>query len=597
MAERQRWEQLEQLEERVNRRVRETIDEIRAQVRERLQRTAHEIGEVAAGLGEAAPGLPESFLPREELAPLSEEAEAGGRLGGELVDALAAVDRARGQGELLEALAREAGRFASRTAVLVTRDDGAELWSAHGWDGGGEVTLDYAAEGAWAPDRFGRGAQPLGPGECGVLCGRIDAPLPAEGLLVPLVLRDRLAALLYADRSEDAGPLRREALQALVYAAALALETLPFRERAATPTLVAADDGAGEALPLWSAAAAADAGPGTSPGEPEAAERGVPPAPEAEAGLEEGSGPEAGATAGDRIPESALAAGGLAAGYEDTTAGAWQLDETAEPSLDLPRGFDLEETPSAQPPPWESAAPEEVEVEAAGQEEAVVEAPEPGAEHAPPADVEEVAGAEAEGWAAPEGEGWTEPWEPERAEPVEAERVEREPWEAASEEPTVVEEMLAEPAAEETAAEEETAATPTAEEPEPAPPAPEAEASTDAGSEAPAGGTVEVRPPTDVEGPGRAFAGGARAADGDPRHDEARRLARLLVEEIRLYNEEELEAGRRTGDVYERLKEDIDRSRQLYEERVDPEVRESTDYFYQELVRNLGAGDAKALGI
>jgi len=26
-------------------------------------------------------------------------------------------------------------------------------------------------------------------------------------------------------------------------------------------------------------------------------------------------------------------------------------------------------------------------------------------------------------------------------------------------------------------------------------------------------------------------------------------------------------------------------------------VRESTDYFYQELVRNLGAGDAKALGI
>jgi hypothetical protein len=30
---------------------------------------------------------------------------------------------------------------------------------------------------------------------------------------------------------------------------------------------------------------------------------------------------------------------------------------------------------------------------------------------------------------------------------------------------------------------------------------------------------------------------------------------------------------------------------------LDAGVRESTDYFYQELVRQLAAGDAKALGI
>ena len=77
----------------------------------------------------------------------------------------------------------------------------------------------------------------------------------------------------------------------------------------------------------------------------------------------------------------------------------------------------------------------------------------------------------------------------------------------------------------------------------------------------------------------------------------ARRLARLLVSEIQLYNQEEVEEGRRNNDVYERLKDDIDRSRQLYEERVAPDLRESTDYFYQELVRQLGAGDAKSLGI
>ncbi|HXO21303.1 MAG TPA: hypothetical protein VOA87_15425, partial [Thermoanaerobaculia bacterium] len=85
--------------------------------------------------------------------------------------------------------------------------------------------------------------------------------------------------------------------------------------------------------------------------------------------------------------------------------------------------------------------------------------------------------------------------------------------------------------------------------------------------------------------------------DDEALHEEARRLARLLVSEIKLYNEEQVEEGRRNRDIYERLKEDIDRSRQMYEERVEQRVLRSTDYFYQELVRILAAGDSKALGI
>jgi hypothetical protein len=54
--------------------------------------------------------------------------------------------------------------------------------------------------------------------------------------------------------------------------------------------------------------------------------------------------------------------------------------------------------------------------------------------------------------------------------------------------------------------------------------------------------------------------------------------------------------GRKREDLCERLKEDIDRSRQMYEERVEPSISMSTGYFYQELVRILAAGDAKALG-
>jgi hypothetical protein len=80
-------------------------------------------------------------------------------------------------------------------------------------------------------------------------------------------------------------------------------------------------------------------------------------------------------------------------------------------------------------------------------------------------------------------------------------------------------------------------------------------------------------------------------------HEEARRLARLLVSEIKLYNEEQVEEGRRNRDIYERLREEIDASLRMYEERVEPRILRSTDYFYQELVRILAAGDARALGI
>jgi hypothetical protein len=56
-------------------------------------------------------------------------------------------------------------------------------------------------------------------------------------------------------------------------------------------------------------------------------------------------------------------------------------------------------------------------------------------------------------------------------------------------------------------------------------------------------------------------------------HNDARRFARLLVSEIKLYNEQKVAEGRRGGDLYDRLKEDIDRSRQMYEKRCDSECR------------------------
>ncbi len=78
--------------------------------------------------------------------------------------------------------------------------------------------------------------------------------------------------------------------------------------------------------------------------------------------------------------------------------------------------------------------------------------------------------------------------------------------------------------------------------------------------------------------------------------DAARRYARLLVSEIRMYHEPLVDAGRRSRDLRSRLGGEIDRARRLYEERVPQAVRDRSDFFEQELVRTLADGDRSLLG-
>jgi hypothetical protein len=77
----------------------------------------------------------------------------------------------------------------------------------------------------------------------------------------------------------------------------------------------------------------------------------------------------------------------------------------------------------------------------------------------------------------------------------------------------------------------------------------------------------------------------------------ARRYARLLVSEIKLYHEDSITAGRRDRDLGSRLGGEIARARALYEQRVPPHVRARAPYFDDELVRTLADGDASLLGV
>jgi len=79
-------------------------------------------------------------------------------------------------------------------------------------------------------------------------------------------------------------------------------------------------------------------------------------------------------------------------------------------------------------------------------------------------------------------------------------------------------------------------------------------------------------------------------------HRKAQRFARLLVDEIKLYNQAKVAEGRRNKDLYDRLKEDIDKSRGTFQKRYGTTVAATGDYFQHELLRSLAEDDATIMG-
>jgi hypothetical protein len=578
------------------------------------------------------------------------------------------LDAARTQSELLSALLEEAGRFAARAALLLTFPDAAHGWAAFGFDG----TIDHLRLGYDEPGlrelAGGRGAVSLGADDGAALARHLGGGAPLEAVLVPLVLRDRVAAALYADHLRADDGFAPAALQLLTYAAAQALELQVVRQREATPTLYGAGtDMAPAALPLWDPAAAAAATPATAA---PAAPTDEPLAGEAAAG--EQPAPEAGEASIWRgaAPAEPTGLDSVDAAEEPGSEPAWADESDATDETDeAPTAPGAEPWPvEAAPAPWETEPEPPAEAQAwAAQEEQVAADDELADEH-PPATAEETAGETVPEVAA-------QPWQygealeevPAAVEPEEAGELSYEatPLEetgdgveelgaaAVEEIPTAEAEPEAQPGWQEPAAESATSelypadpsgatvrisrdlltAGPLAppprpavapdfsedrtvrlQRPEPLPaansvaspaPSPEGPRTTGPVSLPSSGASTEVQAPPDLEGPGWAFRGAAlpaqpnqqRSEESSALHEEARRLARLLVSEIKLYNEEMVEEGRRHRDIYPRLQDDIDRSRQMYEERVDARVRGEVDYFQQEMVNILAGGDAGALGM
>jgi hypothetical protein len=416
-------------------------------------------------------------------------------------NALAGIESARTQVDLLSRFLVQSQAHASRVALLVLRNDRLTGWKAAGYDASGgrddaAKQIDLSADGdPFAAEALKRersiSADP--PDESWPIRRTLQGRPPARAVMVPMVIRDRIAGLLFAEElPDDKGRLNEAALEVLAFVTGLAVDLLAARKKIPSPTL----SPMGEPMPSFrrvpmdsgmTLRAPAIAFPDETP----IPMPRVPAAPEAP-------------------PENASAESSARKKPTDTEQALRALEESAN----------ARKSPSGRPRSFTPPASGAGEVTHAFEQ--LKSAPEAEARHertptAPPALVL----------------------------PRESPAPKSFPTAAAP---------MQEPMA--------------------------------------GGAAAPLAPP-----PG--FVPRSRLARGDDQQravDDAKRLARLLVSEIKLYNERKVEEGRLAGDLYERLKDDIQRSRQVYDERTPESVRGGTDFFRDELVRILGDGRPESLG-
>jgi hypothetical protein len=420
--------------------------------------------------------------------------------------AIEELDDQRTQASILDALVNRAASFAPRVAFFVIKNDQATGWRGRGFEGtvGDDAIRDISLPltsdtlvGDVARSRTTWSGAPGANAEDHDLLGKLGSEPPQRMVAIPLVVRDKAVAVLYADSAAlDSDAVNLEALETLARVASMAVELLSLSRNAARPQRTTS-----------------------------------------------------------RQP--------LRTEEEDEAQPSAVETETPEQALPV-------EAESAEPATTPAVAEEEYQPTATQEEE---EQPQE-VEAAPPSAYESM-----ESESAPTATAW----------PVEAETptVEATPLE--------MEEKGVAPYKPFVPSWEDTGSQSGGDTPSPATSSTQGISSAPATAQQPEQygarlgtsrryGSAEAELPVEVSEEERRL------------HNDARRFARLLVSEIKLYNEQKVKEGRAQGDIYERLREDIDRSRQMYDKRVAPPVAARYDYFHQELVNTLAEGDPAKLG-
>jgi len=464
------------------------------------------------------------------------------------------IDQQRTQSDALSVLVRRAAQFAPRVVFFVVKGGDAVGWKAAGFDNGlNDETvrlLSVPTQGQSllreALTTFTKATgQISSSGETSVL-GLYGSPVPQASIAIPLVVRGKAAAVLYADcGTQPENAINAAALESLMRVASMGIELLPVR-RGVEPVRPS-----GPPQQITQASTGAAAAPATASladeqsstqVEQESPAPATEPTPTVEA---ESSLP------GSSLPENTLPENSLKEEVSTETAVAEDATDAKRVTEDLT--LPVVETAQEK---------QEVQVEPEPEEEVQETAPET-----------DSVTTEQDNSAGILGEVPT------------------------AEIPTVDKSSLS-PQVETEVPKFEPVVPP----PPPAPPfyassgvqndvnstsRPEATVS------APSFTAPIVEPPR----PAQPMMVPTPASETEQRaHNDARRFARLLVSEIKLYNAAKVNEGRRNLDLYERLRDEIDRSRKVYDKRVSPAVATKFDYFYDELVQTLAEGDVAKLG-
>ena len=459
----------------------------------------------------------------------------------------AAVESARTQVDVLSRFLAQTQAHASRVALLVLRNERLTGWKAVGYDAtGGRDEAVRSVDLSTEDDPFVaavlKGQRSMlvePPDETSPLRRALSGPAPARTLLVPMVIRDRLAGLVCADELPgDDGRLNEAAIEVLTFVTGLAVDLLAARKKIPSPTLTPTGEQIArfERIPP----AATIAAPASAPPEFDSLSMASPAATVAAPPVPPGATASTIAMPVPPPPPPAPAHPRPTDAREALRA----IEESGKRAVPAPRHMFSDPgltsaIPSigAPPPPPPMQAPT-----------ASLSYP---SITPPPAAVRSKSGIPSPLSGASTGD-FTGAFEALRASSAAL--------------------RSSAPGAEDV----------TAQKP------------------APRTGVSAVLPPKDAAvRPISGFVprGRAGVADGPQRSlDDARRLARLLISEIKLYNEKKVDEGRAAGDLYERLKDDIERSRQVYDERTPEHIRRENDFFKDELVRILADGRAESLG-
>jgi len=480
--------------------IKQEIAALQSQLNESLSRLMDRQSDVQLEGGVAASILEHLRAAHEEGIDLAASESSRAKASSDMAivkAAISEIDQQQSQSDILKILVNRASAFAPRIAFFVMKSDQSIGWRARGFQGSvgdnviHQLTFPVAADTAVGNAIRSHETWSGGPNshtENHLILNRFGDDPPARIVTVPLVVRNRTVAVLYADSASlDSEAINLEALETLVRVAAMAVDLLAARSASAKPST----------------------------------EQGPEPKPRAEEAPDE--------EVRQAEPESYTPV----AEYDEITP---VVEESAPAAEVYPISEAIPEHVEVAPEPETiETSPEPQPVEVATEPQAIEVTPEP----------EQIAGA------------------------PESETIEVSPEQV------------------ETASESARAFIETA----PAPVDVPAELTSQAGTSEGSSGTPRRRYGTEVELP-------VEVANEDERrlHNDARRFARLLVSEIKLYNEAKVAEGRSQNDLYMRLREYIDRSREMYDKRVKPEVAEKYDYFHHELVTTLAEGDVAKLG-